>query len=725
MMILVERGKVSLADPVALYIPEFGKNGKERVTVEQLMTHRAGLPPDNEIADYVGKSIDPLQLIYDLRPSYEPGTRFVYSDVGFIVAAEIVRRVSGIPIDQFASKNIFAPLGLRATSFSPRNVTQTLENEIRGTGDYTAQKLHEMSDHLRTLEELLKIVAPTENREGRWMRGEVHDPRAYEMGGVAGHAGLFSTADDLAIFCQMILNKGEYNGKRILARYSIERMVSAQTLPTSLMRGIGWDINTSYSSNRGDLFPVGTFGHTGFTGTSIWLDPASETFVVLLTNRVHPNGKGDVTRLRSFVASIVAGAITEPPHAPVFSHLSSPPTYVDAPRAVITRGVPSGPLHPVLTGIDVLEREGFKQLEGRRIGLITNHTGRDRAGRSTIDVLASAKNLKLVALFSPEHGLRGIEDSNVGDTRDEKTGLPVYSLYEKVRRRPAPDTLKDIDTLVFDIQDVGARFYTYTTTCGYAMEEAAKNKIRFVVLDRPNPINGYDIEGPVADRELTEQPGYSFTSYHPVPVRYGMTMGELAMLFNSERKIGADLMVIKMEGWRRADFFDGTALTWVNPSPNMRSLTEALLYPGIGLLETTNLSVGRGTDTPFEVIGAPWLDGQKLAEALNRVGLAGVRFVPVKFTPKSSKFANEECGGLNVVVTDRGSFRPVATGVEIAYQLNLLHSATWEVDDYIRLLANRAALAALKEGKTPSQIAATWQDGLAQFARIRQKYLLY
>jgi uncharacterized protein YbbC (DUF1343 family) len=705
MMILVERGKVSLADPVALYIPEFGKFGKERITVEQLMTHRAGLPPDNEIADYVGKTIDPMQQIYDLRPSYEPGTRFVYSDVGFIVAAEIIRRVSGKRIDEFAADNIFSPLKMRHTGFSPYMSTALERADLQYRG-----WLLWMGD-----------VAPTENREGRWMRGEVHDPRSYEMGGVAGHAGLFSTADDLAIFCQMILNKGEYNGVRILAPYSVERMVSAQSLPTSQMRGIGWDINTSYSSNRGDLFPVGTFGHTGFTGTSLWLDPAAETFVALLTNRVHPNGKGDVTRPRSFVASIVAGAITEPPHAPVFEHLKSPPTYVDAPRAVVTRGVPSGSLHSVLTGIDVLERDDFKQLEGRRIGLITNHTGRDRKGRSTIDVLASAKNLKLVALFSPEHGLRGIEDTHVGDTRDEKTGLPVYSLYEKDRRRPNAELLKGIDTLVFDIQDVGARFYTYTTTCGYALEEAAKNKIKFVVLDRPNPINGYEIEGPVTDTEFINQ----FISYHSVPVRYGMTIGELAMLFNSERKINADLTVIKMEGWRRADYYDGTALTWVNLSPNMRNLTEALLYPGIGLLETTNLSVGRGTDTPFELIGAPWIDGSNLAEALNRAGLAGVRFVPVRFTPKSSKFANEECGGVNIVVTDRGSFHPVATGIEIAYHLNRLHPGVWKVDDYLRLLVNRTALAALKAGKTPSEISATWQPGLAEFASIRKKYLIY
>ncbi len=557
------------------------------------------------------------------------------------------------------------------------------------------------------------------------MRGEVHDPRAYELGGVAGHAGLFSNADDVAVYCQMILNGGQYAGKRILAPYTIERMTSAQNLPTSQMRGIGWDVNTSFSSNRGDLYPVGTFGHTGFTGTSIWLDPASESFVILLTNRVHPNGKGDVTRLRSFVASIVAGAITES-ERPLAERLKAPPrNEQEIPRAAINRGVPSGLLHPVLTGIDVLARDEFKQLAGRRVALITNHTGRDRDGRSTIDLLAAAKNLKLVALFSPEHGLRGLEDAHVTSTRDEKTGLPVFSLYDKNQRRPTDEMLKDADTLVFDIQDIGARFYTYIATCAYAMEEAAKRKLKFVVLDRPNPINGYDIEGPVADAELTAQAAYSFTSYYTIPVRHGMTVGELAQLFNRERGINADLHIIKMEGWRRADFFDGTSLTWVNPSPNMRSLTQALLYPGIGLLETTNLSVGRGTDTPFEIIGAPWLDGGRLAEQLNRAGLAGVRFVPVRFTPKSSKFAGEECNGVNIIITNRDAFRPVATGIEIAYSIHNLHREVWRADDYLRLLANRATLAALKGDKRPFEISATWQSGLAQFAAVRRKYLLY
>lgn len=743
-MMLVERGKLSLADPVSLYIPEFAANGKERITIEQLMTHRAGLPPDNEISDYVGVSLKPLEEIYKLHPVYEPGTRFVYSDVGFIVAAEIVRRVSGMYIDQFARENIFAPLGMRDTAFRPIGqagavqgvkytaVEQKAGSAISKQGQGKRARRNRrpipanadppplFSSEPPTLSTDARI-APTEMREGRWMRGEVHDPRSYEMGGVAGHAGLFSTADDLARFCQMILNKGELNGVRILAPYTIERMISAHSLPTSQMRGIGWDVNTNYSSNRGDLFPVGTFGHTGFTGTSLWLDPLSETFVILLTNRVHPNGKGEVTRLRSFVASIVAGSIMAPPYGPVFASIGSPVSIIEAPRAATNRnGPPAGPLHPVLTGIDVLARDGFKALEGRRVGLITNHTGRDRQGRATIDQLAAATNFKLVALLSPEHGLRGIEDASVASTRDEKTNLPVYSLYDNATKRPTDGMLKDVDTLVFDIQDIGARFYTYITTMLYALEEAARRRVKFVVLDRPNPINGYDIEGPVADGDLL-----SFTAAHQIPVRHGLTIGELAMLFNNERKIGADLTIIKMEGWRRTDYFDGTSLTWINPSPNMRSLSEALLYPGIGLLETTNLSVGRGTDTPFEIVGAPWIEPQKLSDALNRAGLAGVRFVPVRFTPQSSKFAGEACGGINIVITDRAAFRPVATGIEIAYQINRLYADTWKTDDYLRLLANRAALQALKAGKPASEIAATWQAGLAEFARIRQKYLLY
>jgi uncharacterized protein YbbC (DUF1343 family) len=599
---------------------------------------------------------------------------------------EIVRRVSGKRLDEFARESVFRPLGMNETAFLPSG------------------KLRERS-------------APTEQREGRWMVGEVHDPRSYALGGVAGHAGLFSTAGDLARYCQMILNGGAIGGARILSPMGVRRMTEARGLPFNEMRGLGWDINTGYSSNRGDLLPIGSFGHTGFTGTSLWIDPSSQTFVVFLSNRVHPDGKGDVTPLRGRVASIVAASIVMPP-VPISSTAEMAVMMPSSSPPASSQPQPVGTLK-VLTGIDVLRRDGFRQLEGRHVGLVTNHTGRSSDGQSTIDLLFAAKNLKLVSLFSPEHGIRGKLDEAVGDTVDEKTGLPIYSLYGQ-RRRPTADTLKGVDTLVFDMQDIGARFYTYITTLGYAMEEAARNGIRFVVLDRPNPINGVDVEGPVADRDAL-----SFTAYHPIPVRHGMTVGELAQMYNGERRIGADVQVIKVEGWRRSAWFDATGLEWVNPSPNMRSLNAAALYPGLCLMEATNLSMGRGTDKPFEMIGAPWLDDRRLAEELNKRNLPGVRFMPTRFTPQSSRFAHEDCGGVHVIITDRGAVRSVAVGIEIAAALRRLHPEAWKVDEVGRLMVNRAALEMLKRGDSPDSIIRGWEEQLTQFKQIRQKYLLY
>ncbi len=318
--------------------------------------------------------------------------------------------------------------------------------------------------------------------------------------------------------------------------------------------------------------------------------------------------------LRSLPASVTDTAAVERAREQSANYYSE---VVKSLQQFASRNEGLGSSAKVLTGIDVLERDNFKPLAGMRIGLVTNHTGRNREGRQTIDVLNKAPGVKLVALFSPEHGIRGLADEKVSDSKDESTGLPIYSLYGETRR-PKPEQLKDLDALVFDIQDIGARFYTYISTLGYLMEEAAKVKLPVFVLDRPNPIGGIDVEGPIADSDKL-----SFISYHTIPTRHGLTIGELAQLFNKQRNIGADLRVIKMEGWRRAMWFDETNLTWINPSPNMRSLTEATLYPGVGLLETTNVSVGRGTDTPFEIVGAPWIQGDKLAEYLNQRGVAG------------------------------------------------------------------------------------------------------
>jgi uncharacterized protein YbbC (DUF1343 family) len=374
----------------------------------------------------------------------------------------------------------------------------------------------------------------------------------------------------------------------------------------------------------------------------------------------------------------------------------------------------------VLPGLDVLKRDGFQQLAGRRVGLITNHTGVDRNGVSAIQLLHAAENVDLAAVFSPEHGLEGkLDVRKIGDTKHAQTSVKVYSLYGTTRR-PTPEMLAGLDALVFDIQDIGARFYTYISTMGNAMEEAARHDLEFFVLDRPNPIGGLAVEGPILDDGKQ-----SFVGYHRLPIRHGMTVGELARMFNDELKLGLNLTIIPVEGWQRGQLYDATGLTWINPSPNMRNLTEALLYPGIGLLETTNLSVGRGTETPFELFGAPWLDGNRLADALKQTQTLGVRFTPITFTPDASKFEGEACGGLSIAITDRSKLRPVRVGFEVACQIWRLYPEDWKIDGYARLLGNDAVLSALREGRTAAEIERSYQDDLAQFLKRRKDYLIY
>ena len=695
-MILVERGQVRLGDPVARYLPEFAETGKKNITVEQLLVHRSGLIADNDIKDYQEGPQRALENIWRLAPVAETGTRFIYSDVNYIVLGELVGRLSGQPLDEFAAANIFRPLGMKDTGFKPAE-------GLRGR------------------------VAPTEQRDGRWMRGEVHDPRAYLLGGVAGHAGLFGTADDLARYCEMILKGGGLPEARVLSPLGVARMTEARASggngADGLARALGWDVFTGFSANRGDLFPVGSFGHTGFTGTSLWVDPASETFVVFLSNRVHPKldpkQPADVTSLRGRVASIVAAAIEEEELEGRKGGERVKRGVVAAASALPQSPPPSAPSSASMNGIDVLARDGFGPLRGKHVGLITNHTGRDREGRSTIDLLFGAPGVKLVALFSPEHGIRGVLDEKVSDSVDEKTKLPVYSLYGETRK-PTPEMLRGVDTLVFDIQDIGARFYTYISTLGLALEAAAGQRIKLVVLDRVNPINGVEVEGPIADADKL-----SFIAFHRLPVRHGMTVGELARLFNEERGVKADLEVVRVADWRREQWFDETGLTWVNPSPNMRSLTQATLYPGVGLLEPTNVSLGRGTDTPFELVGAPYIDGRKLAAALNGARLPGVRFVPARFTPRASVHQGTECGGVNVIITDRARFEPITTGLEMAAQILKLYPKDFAVEKFNRLLVNQKIFDAFKQGSEGRALRQIWETDLAEFRAVRRKYLLY
>lgn len=738
-MILVEQGKLRLNDTIGKFIPDIDDESAKRVTIQQLLTHTSGYRPDFDLSEKWTGRDGMLSALKKEKLRTPPGTKFVYSDIGFIVLGEIVGRVSNSTLYEVAS-GFLGHTSDRQATFLPagRLMSVDIPREfVSFSGGYQAN--HPISD-----------FAPTENVRGQnsylgskfdgdestgnqLLRGQVHDPTSYRMGGVAGHAGLFSTADALAKYAQMMLNGGVLNGRRVLSAQTVAKMTQPYVVAEDgSARGLGWDMNTSFSSNRGELFPLGSFGHTGFTGTGIWIDPTSKTFVVFMSNRVHPDGKGDVGPLRAKVATVVASAIEDTPiekwkeaeakyNAAVAAQIPGFKERLEASRrpAAVAGGTPAVQ-STVLNGIDILEKNGFKELDGKKIGLVTNHTGRNLAGKQTIDVLFEAKNVKLSALFSPEHGIRGeLDVDKISDSKDEKTGLPIYSLYGETRR-PKPEQLAGLDAIVYDIQDIGARFYTYTATLKNVMEEAAKAKIPVYVLDRPNPINGVDVEGSLADEDKL-----SFIAAHTIPVRYGLTIGELGQMMNVDRNIGADLRVVKMEGWSRSMWFDKTGQTWINPSPNMRSLTEATLYPGIGLLETTNLSVGRGTDTPFEVIGAPWLDGQKLAKYLNERNINGIRFVPVRFKPKASVFKDEDLGGVNFVITNRAEFNSVRTGIEIACALRKLYPTEWNVERYGRLLVNADILAAVTRGDSPETVEKLWQIGITEFNRRRASYLLY
>jgi uncharacterized protein YbbC (DUF1343 family)/CubicO group peptidase (beta-lactamase class C family) len=692
-MMLIEDGKVRLSDRVASFIPGFERYGKGDITVRHLMTHVSGLRPDLDMSLEFDSYDEAIARAVEEVPTSKPGERLVYSDINYFLLGEIVHRASGMPLDQFARTRIFGPLGMRDTMFTP---PVSLLARIAPT------------------ERCTPLGWPCDKPGATPLRGIVHDPTARRMKGVAGHAGLFSTAADMAVFCRMLLDGGRFGSTRILSPLAVAKMTSAIPLPGGQARGLGWDMDSSYSSNRGELLPLGSYGHTGFTGTSLWIDPTTRVWVVFLSNRVHPDGRGDVTPLRAKVATVVGSAVTDAPLDAVrAAHLTGGDFGAagTAPRSEWTTGVSNG--------IDVLKADGFKLLKGRRVGLVTNHTGISMDGDSTIDLLAKAEGVKLVALFSPEHGIRGQLDEAVASSKDPKTGLPIYSLYGETKR-PTAAMLEGIDTLVYDIQDVGVRFYTYETTLAYLLESAAKHRIKVVVLDRVNPINGWTIEGPALEKNLL-----SFVGYFPMPVRHGMTVGELARLFNGENRIGADLAVVPVKGWHREQWLDDTGLPWVNPSPNMRSLNEAALYPGICLVEGSNISVGRGTDTPFEQVGAPWVDGRALAAALNARRLPGIGFYPVTFTPTAARFKGEVCHGVSLVITDRSAMNPVRVGIELAAELQRLYADQFQLDKSLGLIGSSNVVARIKAGDDPARIAATWSDDEARFRLLRAKYLLY
>ena len=712
LMLLLERGSLSLEDPVRRHLPEFQGEGREGITLRHLLTHtsglRPGLPAKPDWAGYAAA----IALACAEKPTNAPGTVFRYSDINFILLGEVVQRVSRRKLEEFVATGIYGPLRMRDTGYLP-SASQ------------------------------LERIAPTEQSPEGLLRGRVHDPTARRMGGVAGHAGIFTTAGDLARYARMLLNEGELDGVRLFRRETVRLMRSVQTpeaVPTR--RGLGWDIDSPYSRPRGTVFPRGSFGHTGWTGAALWIDPFSRSFWVFLSNRVHPDGKGNTLALYSELGTLAAEAVegfdfSQVPGALPF-RTNFIASAIQAPGQSRTNALSAArpELPGVLNGIDVLAKQQFAPLKKLRLGLITNHTGQDRWRHPTIDLLFQAPEVQLKILFSPEHGLRGALDTMVADSVDGSTGLPIYSLYPAIPKKkpgqseqeyqallakwraPSLAALTNLDALVFDVQDVGCRFYTYLATMGMCLEAASRAGIKFFVLDRVNPINGVSVEGPVYHGDPL------FIAWHDLPLRHGMTVGELAGMFKAERNLAADLIVIPVEGWKRDMWFDATGQPWRNPSPNMRSLNAAALYPGVGLHEAA-LSVGRGTDTPFEVVGAPYIDDLLFASELNQAGLIGVRFIPIHFTPASSTFADKECGGVSLVVTDRDKLQAVDVGIVIALTLQRLYPNDYALDRVRPLLRDQETLNAIKAGASLAAIKRAWASGLEEFEKRRARHLIY
>ena len=672
LMVLADQGKIDLDDRASRYVPEFAARGKSAITLRQLLTHVSGLPSETAVEGYEHGRAEAIRHIAGLSLKAAPGTRFVYSDIGFLILEEVIRRVTGTDLATFAADAVFRPLGMKQTRFLPSP-----------------------QDRAR--------VAPTEQRKGAWIRGEVHDPRAFRLGGVAGHAGLFSTAADLSRYARMLLGSGALEGVRVLSAGAMAKMLAPHDVPGGI-RALGWDMQSAYSNNRGTSLSRRAVGHGGYTGTSLWIDPEQDLFVVFLSNRVHPDGKGSINALASAIGTLAGSTLG---------------------RAVVESKFSAGPL---AVGIDSLAAENFALLRGLRLALLTNDSARTRDGSRTTDVLATRRELTLVALLSPEHGLSASHDEFIDDGIDAKTKLPVFSLYggSRASRSKAPTGARpvtlppDIDAVVVDLPDVGARFFTYASTVHATLRAAAQQGLRVIVLDRPNPINAIDVAGPML--KPSEQ---SAVNHHPLPVRHGMTMGELAEMMNADEHLGVRLKIVRMPHYDRRVYFDETGLTWQPPSPNLRTANEALLYPGVALLEATNVSVGRGTDTPFEVVGAPWIDGPRVAAELARAQLAGVSFQATSFTPQANPYSGSLCQGVRLHVDNRLNFDPVRTGIAIAIALRQLFRDQWNATRLHRMIGDPVVTAAILKPSRLAEVEALFKDDLDAFRAKRLKYLLY
>ncbi len=697
-MQLYEQGKLHFDDPVAKYLPEFASNGKGAITIRQLLTHYSGLREDVVLTDVWSGKAEGVKRAMESVPYGPPGVTFKYSDINFITLGAIAEKLSGESLNEYAAKHIFAPLGMTHTGYLPSAADVAL----------IAPTAHN-DDKPMTHDELL--------------RGTVHDPTTRRMGGVAGHAGVFSTAQDTALFAQALLDRLAGRPSTFPLKTETLRLMCEPEQPAAgrYLRAFGWDVDSPYSKPRGTVFPVGSFGHTGFTGTSLWMDARSNTYVVLLANAIHPRGRPAISALRGKVATAAALVL----------HLYEPN------RGASTTG------GKVLSGIDVLEQTNFARLRTLqqsvghplRLGLLTNNTGLDSAGKRTVDVLATdlpkaIPGAKLTTLFSPEHGLAGAEDrEGLASGVDAATHLPIVSLYgaRPEDRRPKAADMQKLDAVLIDLQDAGVRFYTYETVLGYFLEAAgaAPNKPLILVLDRPALISGVVAGGPTNDAG-TER----YIAYMQEPTQHGLTLGELARFIHGEKHLAGDLAVVSVANYQRGLWYDQTGLPWVNPSPNLRNQQAAAFYPGLAFLEFTNVSVGRGTDQAFQQIGAAWIasdaEAQKLADTITARKLTGVEAFPTIFTsPKPYPFAEQPIHGVLFHVTDRQRFDAAEFGLEVLAALYAQYPKQSQLAKAQGILLNRATVDALTAGKDPHEIAATWEQDLSDFRARRAKYLLY
>jgi SSS family transporter len=769
-MQLYELHKLNFDDPVAKYLPAFAANSKENVTIRELLTHYSGLPPDISLKDSWGLAApdkaEGLRRAFASPLVTTPGTHFEYSDINFITLGALVEKISGESLDVYVQQHIFTPLKMVHTRYLP--VAKACGGfQVSGSALIEGTTGAISSDPSRACEQgnwkadqiIPKIAPAAYDNEGNvatnpnfdhLLRGTVHDPTTRRMGGVAGHAGVFSTAGDVALFAQALLDRLAGRPSDFPLQQATLQLMTQPEQPSTAesgatiftpdgqptkgvaARGFGWDINSAYSRPRGVVFPIGSFGHTGFTGTSLWMDPGSDTVVVLLANAVHPRGNPPISAVRGQVATAAAEAL-----GLYGGGLAQ--TGQESSKGGIQLGT--------LTGIDVLEATHFsvlRDIAGRhgnhlRIGLLTNQTGLDREGRRTIDILnKSIPEVELKKLFSPEHGLFGVKDTTkIGNESDPATHLPVISLYgaKDEQRRPSPEALNDLDAVVIDLQDAGVRFYTYETVVGYFLEAAARAHIEIIVLDRPDLIDGVEVQGPVSDAGAE-----SYIDYMPLPVRHGLTLGELALYFNSERHlpnptsaniqvaIKAQLTVVPMQNWRRSEYFDETRLPWTDPSPNLRDLTAATLYPGLGMLDATNVSVGRGTDKPFEQIGAAYIDAPQLAAYLTARKIPGVSFTAISFAVADDSnhypFHGKTIPGIAFTLTDRNVLDAPELGIELINALHQLYPE-FTLEKTSRLIVNVDTARALNNKDDPRSIAVSWATDLAAFRRRREPYLLY